>query len=201
MNLNENEYKDNFTKEGDKTNLNINKLEVDCITSNQNNFSIDEEGNLKVNSISLNNTNTDIDLIYPIGSIYMNVSNVNPNTLFGGTWEEFATGRALVGVDKNDNDFIKPEKTGGSKKMQRHNHSGITGNGQTNFIRIVGGVGTSFAHNHMPGYSTNEFQDLNNGDNFPGANHFHNFETSYTGEGNNGNLQPYITCYIWKRIA
>lgn len=52
MNLNENEYKDNFTKEGDKTNLNINKLEVDCITSNQNNFSLDEEGNLKVNSIS-----------------------------------------------------------------------------------------------------------------------------------------------------
>ena len=27
----------------------------------------------------------DIDKVYPIGSIYMNVSNVDPGTLFGGT--------------------------------------------------------------------------------------------------------------------
>ena len=28
----------------------------------------------------------DIDKVYPVGSIYMNVSNVDPGTLFGGTW-------------------------------------------------------------------------------------------------------------------
>ena len=114
MNLEENEYKDNFTKEGDKTNLNINKLEVDCITSNQNNFSIDEEGNLKVNSISLNNTNTDIDLIYPIGSIYMNVSNVNPNTLFGGTWERIEDRFLLASGNNYQNG------TTGGEKEHRH---------------------------------------------------------------------------------
>ena len=37
------------------------------------------------------------DMIYPVGSIYMNVSNVNPGSLFGGTWEQIQ-GRFLLGA-------------------------------------------------------------------------------------------------------
>ena len=37
------------------------------------------------------------DMIYPVGSIYMNVSDVNPGSLFGGTWERIQ-GRFLLGA-------------------------------------------------------------------------------------------------------
>lgn len=33
------------------------------------------------------NTSTIVDLIYPVGSIYMSVNNVNPSTFLGGVWE------------------------------------------------------------------------------------------------------------------
>ena len=32
-----------------------------------------------------------LDMFYPVGTYYMNSSNVNPSTLFGGTWESVAT--------------------------------------------------------------------------------------------------------------
>ena len=35
------------------------------------------------------------DLIYPVGSIYISVNNVNPKTLFGGEWEMLPEGYAL----------------------------------------------------------------------------------------------------------
>lgn len=37
-----------------------------------------------------------LDLTYPVGSIYLSVSSINPGTLFGGTWEEIQ-GKFLLG--------------------------------------------------------------------------------------------------------
>lgn len=38
--------------------------------------------------------------VYPVGSIYMSANNVNPTTLFGGTWEQI-TGRFLLASSSN----------------------------------------------------------------------------------------------------
>ena len=68
--------------------------------------------------------------IYPVGSIYISVSSTNPSTLFGGTWEAFATGRTLVGYDSSDANFDTAEETVGSKtvtlaaaNIPKHRHS------------------------------------------------------------------------------
>lgn len=127
-----------------------------------------------------------LDAVYPVGSIYMSVKSTNPGTLFGGTWVAIAQGRCLVGVNTSDNDFKTPEKTGGEKKhtltvaeMPSHSHKYI--NGQTGSLSWAdGGIWIGDGT-----YTTVNFSDISS----TGGNQSHN------------NLQPYFTCYIWKRTA
>ena len=71
-----------------------------------------------------------LDLIYPVGSIYLSTSNTSPATLFGGTWERWGSGRTLVGVNTNDPDFEVPGKVGG---LKTHKHS----NSETNLVTLT----------------------------------------------------------------
>ncbi|RDY30410.1 phage baseplate protein [Lachnotalea glycerini] len=81
------------------------------------------------------NIATLLDKIYPIGSIYLSINNVSPAEFIGGTWERFAQGRTLIGVDTNNSSYIDSQKIGGSetttlqaKNMASHTHSfGWTG--------------------------------------------------------------------------
>jgi len=94
--------------------------------------------------------------IYPIGSIYTSVVNVNPNTYFGGTWSAFATGRTLVGVDTGQTEFDAIEETGGAKthtltsgEMPSHTHTQNSHNHLQD------------SHNHIQN-SHNHLQDAHN---------------------------------------
>lgn len=125
-----------------------------------------------------------LNLIYPIGSIYLSISAANPETLFGGTWERIAQGQTLVGVNSSDTDFNAAGKTGGEKahiltipEMPAHNH-GI------NFSKNVGAYA-----NPALGDGGNTWGNSTN-------------TVSNTGGGlAHNNMPPYITCYIWKRTA
>lgn len=71
-----------------------------------------------------------IDKVYPVGAIYISIIETSPSSLFGGTWERFANGRTLIGVNENDNDFSMVKKTGGEKthvltvaEMPSHTHT------------------------------------------------------------------------------
>ena len=117
--------------------------------------------------------------VHPVGSIYMSVSNVNPGTVFGGTWAAWGAGRVPVGVDAGQTEFNTVEKTGGHKLMQAHQHAIPTAYGI--MVGSAGGngrpAGTGMAEDYAAKITTS------------------------TGGGDSQNLQPYITCYMWKRTA
>ncbi len=94
-------FKDAFTKTEDKLNIEVDTASIACLTSKNNKFSLDSDGNLIVNSITCNQgisyTSLDFNQIYPIGSIYLSVSSTDPSLLFGGVWEQIKD-RFLLGA-------------------------------------------------------------------------------------------------------
>lgn len=118
--------------------------------------------------------------VYPIDSIYMSVSDANPSTLFGGTWVAWGTGRVPVGIDGTQTEFDTVEKTGGHKKMQKHKHVKAT---------VKDSAGAADTNGAYWAGASGSFPIT--GDIFTGE----------TGTGDSENLQPYITCYMWKRTA
>ena len=123
--------------------------------------------------------------LYPVGSIYISITNTNPSTYLGGTWTAFGTGRTLVGYNSGNTLFDTPEKAGGNADLiiPYHNHSQISILGAN-----TGGTAVAWGLVNSPTATTAML----------GANH----PTSYAGtSGNtvNANYQPYITVYMWKR--
>lgn len=158
-----------------------------------------------------------LDTYFPVGSLYITVGSENPNTTIGGTWVRFGNGKTLVGVDTNDSDFNSVEKTGGSKYLQEHYHSvSIYTDYQGGHYHdgIYWGGGTPFTYTGFGG-SDGTFDLAGPGVyrqnyNYGGTthlttgsvgNHRHliSGNTGSNGTGNSGNLQPYITVYMWKR--
>lgn len=159
-----------------------------------------------------------VDLIYPVGSIYMSVNSTSPATLFGGTWVRWGNGRVPVSVNESETEFNTVEKVGGEKihamttaEMPSHTHSvkSQTATTSTNGKHTHSGYsnqdiasGTSSKNRIVKG-GDNTISGflLENGDH----NHTVTIPASTTGSNGNGvghnNLQPYITCYMWKRTA
>lgn len=150
-----------------------------------------------------------LDSVYPIGSVYISANGANPNAIIGGTWEEFATGRTLIGYDPSDDDLTETGMTGGEKthvltveEMPSHNHSASTG-GAGKHKHTVGyrkrqdayGKGTLDAMHWITGTaSTIETSEV--------ANHSHTVTVESTGSGMaHNNMMPYITVRMWKRTA
>jgi hypothetical protein len=75
-------------------------------------------GNVTVSSnISASTFGADlINLVYPVGAIYISNVSTNPGTyLTGTTWAAHGAGRTIAGLDSGDSDFNTPGGTGGSK--------------------------------------------------------------------------------------
>ena len=168
------------------------------------------------------------DCIYPIGSIYFSVNNVNPSEYFGGTWVAWGSGRVPVGVNVSDGNFNSVEKTGGAStvtlttaQIPKHTHSvsgstnstGSHSHYENDYLwanqapttggnpaghQVTGSAGVWLTCRTQGGGMRAELSTD------PAGSHSHTFSctSGSSGSGNSHtNLQPYITCYMWKRTA
>lgn len=145
------------------------------------------------------------DAIYPVGAIYISVDSANPSTKFGGTWVAWGQGRVPVGVDTAQTEFDTVEETGGQKN---HRHDFKIG-----FTQYYGAfVGDNLDNQGAYKFSTNSYPSTTTSDgnitisrNNVSTNMTQNYSErirSSIGDTDLGSsLQPYITCYMWKRTA
>lgn len=147
-----------------------------------------------------------LDFLHPVGSIYMSTSATNPTNLFGGTWVAWGAGRVPVGFNGGDGNFNSSEKTGGSKTINiQHNH------GLSNARAAVGRADSSTSTisytaggNPHNVYFDREFSYWGG---IAGVSKHATDTAKIYGNTDNGGstaasvLQPYITCYMWKRTA
>lgn len=167
-------------------------------------------------------------VIYPVGSIYMSTVDTDPGTFFGGTWVPWGSGRVPVGVDAEDSNFNDVEKEGGSEahthtnpstgsssaantggtslsvaNLPSHTHTQVitlSNNSSTTLSYTRGSASTGKLHNY-PAVTVNS--SANTGSTGSGTAHSHTMAHTHTigDTGSASNLQPYITCYMFKRTA
>lgn len=128
-----------------------------------------------------------IDVIYPVGSIYMSVNSVNPSTLFGGTWEQIEDKFLLASGTSYSNG-----STGGSADavVVTHNHS-------TSDKYVLTTSGGAVTRNSTAGTTGTKVSNLLKSDDGITRNTIGNTGTSGVGK----NMPPYLAVNIWKRTA
>ena len=120
-----------------------------------------------------------LNLIYPIGSVYINVQNVSPEDFLGGVWEQIQ-GRFLLAMQKGR--YAAGETGGEETHLLNTNElptytSGSVYTHNTNTDKTSGWISPSEGNNI--GYGPLEL----------GGNQPHN------------NMPPYLVVYMWKRTG
>ena len=143
-----------------------------------------------------------LDNVYPVGSIYMNVNSTNPGTLFGGTWEQIQ-GRFLLGMSSSypaGSQGGEEEHTLTSGELPLHAHgiieasnaSFVYPSSRTSSATSSTGNYALLLNNTGNGYVTEQQAGVGRlvaSDNIENRGQAHN------------NMPPYLSIYIWKRIA
>lgn len=135
---------------------------------------------------------------YPVGAIYLSVTDTDPAALFGGTWERISQGRFLIGA--------------GANVANTTDYWGAYPAGSENFP--AGEMGGETTHkltvDEMPSHTHPERIEWSNTAGWgvtgtgPDAHAVvdQGIPTGVTGgDKPHNNLPPYLVCYMWKRVS
>lgn len=169
--------------------------------------------------------------IYPVGSIYMSTSSINPQTIFGGTWVAWGQGRVPVGVGTStDNEdinmsFDSANLNGGYANIRNLSHTHTINHEHSDTFSVASGGSHSYKigadHDSASGgygytiHRTSSNTNTGGSYNITGqsaGSHAHTLNgsvISYSGSSgssgvtkeNGQNYPPYVTCYMWRRTA
>ena len=114
--------------------------------------------------------------IYDVGDVILNMNGINPGTRFAGTWELTSKGRAIIGVDPNDNNYNQAGLTMGEKE---HTLTQSEGPAETVYADGVNGQAWS------PGVWQN----------------YNGYTLKKDGGLPHNNIPPSMTLYVWLRTA
>lgn len=133
---------------------------------------------------------------HPIGSIYITTNNINPSSIFGGTWEQLQD-RFLIGAGSSYSNGDAGGATSHThttashvltiEEMPEHGHGYKLAYGGNDPVKGFS-YGNTFAGNHD---DSDQFIANNGG----GQAHSHG------DTGPSSNMPPYLAVYMWKRTA
>lgn len=182
------------------------KITIDLQTDSESSSSTNASGD---GGSKENTTQTIMEAVYPVGSIYMSANSTNPATLFGfGVWAQIkdtfllASGNTYTAGSTGGEATVKLSLG----QMPKHGHlvrvwdnTGSTGNayyydGQTKQTHNGARIYYSSASTWIASGSTASAAAEGAGDPSGG--------TSQVGSGSaHNNMPPYLAVYVWKRTA
>lgn len=135
-----------------------------------------------------------VDLIYPVGSIYMSVNSANPETLFGGTWQQIKD-RFLLSAG----DTYAAGNTGGSAKATLPSHTHTLGSGGYQLWGAKIGAGSTEPGNQISGDA--KYYAAAKGNSTSNYKWISSVDSKGVSDVSQANMPPYLAVYVWQRLS
>lgn len=134
-----------------------------------------------------------VDLIYPVGSIYMSVNSADPGTLFGGTWQQIKD-RFLLSAG----DTYAAGNTGGSAKATLPSHTHTFGSNGYDLWVAKRGKGSTEPGNQISG--DEKYYAAATGGSTANYKWLSSVDSKGVRDVSQANMPPYLAVYVWQRI-
>ena len=144
-----------------------------------------------------------LDLVYPVGAVYMSVNAASPETLFGGEWERIedtfllaAGGTYAPGSTGGEAEHTLTADESGQKALT------ITGGGHSHSVKYRNDLNTATSGSNR---RFGPYADASSGSQYSpvgtsSETHTHSVSASDAASAHN-NMPPYLAVYVWKRTA